>query len=183
MIPNVQLAIPTLETERLTLRPFREDDVAAFFELSQDPDVVRYVGDRKVPTLQEAWRGVAAWIGHWALRGYGQWAIEERGSGRLIGRAGIINPADWPGPEVGYLLGRAWWGHGYATEAARAAMDWGFREIGFDELISLIDPANRASIAVATRLGETLRDEIELWGHSVRRYAITRQAWQAQVAE
>jgi RimJ/RimL family protein N-acetyltransferase len=179
----VQLAIPTLETDRLSLRAFREADVAPFFELSQDPDVVRYVGERTVPTLQETWRAVAAWLGHWALRGYGQWAIEERDSGRLIGRAGIINPADWPGPEVGYLLGRAWWGHGYATEAARAAMSWGFRELGFEELISLIDPANAASIAVATRLGETLRDEIELWGHRVLRYAVTREAWQTQVAQ
>lgn len=65
-----------------------------------------------------------------------------------------LNPADWPGPEVGYLLGRDWWDHGYATEAARAAMDRGFEQVGFDELISLIDPANTASIAVATRLGE-----------------------------
>lgn len=178
----MQLATPTLETERLTLRPFREDNATALVELSQDPDVMRYVGDRRVPTLQEAWRAIAGWIGHWALRGYGQWAIAERSSGHLIGRAGIINPADWPGAEVGYLLGRAWWGHGYA-EAARAAMDWGFREIGFDELISLIDPANAASIAVATRLGETLRDEVELCGHRVQRYAITRQTWQTQVAE
>lgn len=175
-------AIPILETERLTLRSFREDDVQALFELSQDPDVVRYVGDRRVPTLQETWRAVAGWLGHWTLRDYGQWAVEERAGGRFIGRAGIINPVDWPGPEVGYLLGRDWWGHGYATEAAQATMDWGFREIGFDELISLIDPANAASIAVATRLGETLRDEIDLWGYRVRRYAITRQAWQTSVA-
>jgi len=182
MIPVVLLAIPTLETARLTLRPFREADATPLFELSQDPEVMRYVGDRRVPTLQESWRAIAGWLGHWALRGYGQWAIEERASGLLVGRAGIINPAEWPGPEVGYLLGRSWWGQGYATEAARAAMEWGFREVGFDELISLIDPDNTASIAVATRLGETLRDEIELWGHRVRRYAITRQTWQTQVA-
>jgi len=182
MIPVVLLAIPTLETARLTLRPFREADATPLFELSQDPEVMRYVGDRRVPTLQESWRAIAGWLGHWALRGYGQWAIEERASGRLVGRAGIINPAEWPGPEVGYLLGRSWWGQGYATEAARAAMEWGFREVGFDELISLIDPDNTASIAVAARLGETLRDEIELWGHRVRRYAITRQTWQTQVA-
>jgi RimJ/RimL family protein N-acetyltransferase len=173
----VQLAIPTLETERLTLRPFREDDVQAFFELSQDPDVVRYVGDRRVPTLQETWRAVAGWLGHWALRGYGQWAIEERASGRLIGRAGIINPVDWPGPEVGYLLGRDWWGHGYATEAARAAMDWGFEQLGFTDLLSLIDPANKASIAVATRLGESLRGDTDLWGNRVLIYGISRADW------
>jgi RimJ/RimL family protein N-acetyltransferase len=175
----VQLAIPTLETERLTLRPFRDSDATALFELSQDADVMRYVGDRRVPTLQEAWRAVAGWIGHWALRGYGQWAIEERATGRFIGRAGIINPADWPGPEVGYLLGRPWWGRGYATEAARAAMDWGFREIGFDDLISLIDPKNHASIAVATRLGETRRGETEVMGHRVLVYGIGRAEWAA----
>jgi RimJ/RimL family protein N-acetyltransferase len=175
----VQLAIPTLETERLTLRPFRETDATALFELSQDPDVMRYVGDRRVPTHQEAWRAIAGWIGHWALRGYGQWAVEERASGDLIGRAGIINPADWPGPEVGYLLGRAWWGRGYATEAARAAMDWGFREIDFAELLSLIDPANQASIAVATRIGESLRGETDLMGNRVLVYGITRADWAA----
>lgn len=179
MIPDVHLAIPTLETERLTLRPFREDDVGPFFELSQDPDVVRYVGDRRVPNLQEAWRAVAGWLGHWAMRGYGQWAIEERASGRLIGRAGIINPVEWPGAEVGYLLGRAWWGHGYATEAALAAMDWGFREIGFSDLISLIDPDNLASIAVAARLGESLRGEAEVMGHRVQLYGISRAEWTA----
>lgn len=175
----MQLVIPTIETERLTLRPFREADATALFELSQHPEVVRYVGDRRLPTVQEAWRAVAGWIGHWALRGYGQWAIEERASGSFIGRAGIINPADWPGAEVGYLLGRPWWGRGYATEAARTAMDWGFREIGFPDLLSLIDPDNLASIAVATRLGESLRGQTDLMGNRVLVYGITRAEWAA----
>ncbi len=182
MIPVVELPIPTIETERLTLRAFREADATALFELSQDPDVMRYVGDRRVPTLQESWRAVAGWLGHWAIRGYGQWAIEERASGQFIGRAGIINPVDWPGPEVGYLLGKAWWGHGYATEAARAAMDWGFEQVGFSELISLIFPENVRSIAVATRLGESLRGDTVLWGNAVRVYGITRAEWEARRA-
>jgi RimJ/RimL family protein N-acetyltransferase len=173
------MAIPTLETERLTLRAFRESDATALHELSQDPEVMRYVGDRRVPTLQESWRAIAGWLGHWAMRGYGQWAIEERSSGRLIGRAGIINPVDWPGPEVGYVLGKAWWGRGYATEAAQAAVDWGFEQIGFDDLLSLIDPANQASIAVATRLGESLRGETDLWGNAVLIYGISRAEWEA----
>lgn len=178
----MQIAIPTVETERLSLRPFREDDVSALWELSQDPDVIRFIGDRRAPTLQESWRAVAGWIGHWAMRGYGQWAIEERGSGRFIGRAGIINPAEWPGPEVGYMLGREWWGHGFATEAAGAAMSWGFRELGFDDLISLIDPQNHPSIAVATRLGETLRGETTLLGIPVLVYGISRGEWEAAQA-
>lgn len=178
----MHLAIPTLDTERLTLRPLREDDVRAFFELSQDPEVFRFVGDRRAPTLQEAWRAVAGWIGHWAMRGYGQWAIEEPKSGRFIGRAGIINPVDWPGPEVGYVLGRAYWGRGYATEAAGAAMSWGFEQIGFDDLISLIDPDNAASIRVATRLGEALRGETDLLGHRLLVFGISRADWQARQA-
>ena len=178
----MDLGIPTIETQRLSLRPFREADVPALFDLLQDPDVVRYVGDRRVPTLQESWRSVAGWLGHWAMRGYGQWAVEERGRGRLIGRAGIINPAEWPGPEVGYLLGREWWGHGYATEAANAAMDWGFREIGFEELISLIDPENHRSIAVATRLGESLRGETTLLVTPVLTYGLSRGDWEARQA-
>jgi RimJ/RimL family protein N-acetyltransferase len=180
MIPVVHLEIPTLETERLTLRPFRENDLTRFFELLQDPDVVRFVGDRQSPTLQETWRAIAGWIGHWALRDYGQWAIEERASGRIIGRAGIINPAEWPGPEVGYLLGRAWWGRGFATEAAGAAMDWGFEQIGFSDLLSLIDPDNHPSIAVASRLGESLRGEVDLLGHRVLVYGISRGEWAAR---
>ena len=180
MIPVVHLEIPTLETERLTLRPFRENDLTRFFELLQDPDVVRFVGDRRSPTLQETWRAIAGGIGHWALRGYGQWAIEERISGRIIGRTGIINPAEWPGPEVGYLLGRTWCGRGFATEAAGAAMDWGFEQIGFPDLLSLIDPDNHPSIAVATRLGESLRGEVDLLGHRVLIYGISRAEWAAR---
>jgi RimJ/RimL family protein N-acetyltransferase len=173
----MEMDYPVLETERLLLRPFREADVEPLFALMQDPDVVRYVGDRRIPTRQEVWRSVAGWIGHWALRGYGLWAIEERASGELIGRAGLINPMDWPGPEVGYLLGRNWWGHGYATEAAQTAMDWGFEHIGFDRLISLIDPANAPSIAVALRLGETHDGEVDLWGNRVLVFGIDRDRW------
>jgi [ribosomal protein S5]-alanine N-acetyltransferase len=175
----MEIDYPTLETERLLLRPFSEADVEPLFALMQDADVMRYVGDRRVPTLQETWRSVSSWIGHWALRGYGQWAIEEHGSGDVIGRAGLINPVDWPGAEVGYLLGRRWWGRGYATDAAGAAMSWGFRTIGFDRLISLIDPANAPSIAVAVRLGETLQGETELWGNRVLVYGIDRDEWRA----
>jgi RimJ/RimL family protein N-acetyltransferase len=171
-------SIPTLQTERLTLRALSEADVEPLYRLMQDPDVMRYVGDRRVPTLPETWRAVAGWLGHWTLRGYGLWAIQERKSGAVIGRAGIINPEGWPGAEVGYLLGRPWWGRGYATEAARAAMDWGFTAIGFDRLLSLIDPDNAASIRVAERLGETLAGDAEVFGYRVLVYGIDRTEWE-----
>jgi RimJ/RimL family protein N-acetyltransferase len=175
----MEMRVPTLTTERLLLRPFIEDDVAPLHALMQDADVMRYVGDRRVPTLQETWRAVAGWIGHWALRGYGLWAVVERDTGEVIGRAGLINPIDWPGPEVGYLLGKRWWGRGYATEAAAAAMAWGFTTIGFERLISLIDPANAPSIAVAERLGETLLGETGLLGNRVLIFGIDRATWES----
>jgi RimJ/RimL family protein N-acetyltransferase len=171
------IEIPTIDTERLRLRSFREADTEPLCALLNDPDVVRYIGDRTIPNLQECWRAIAGWLGHWALRGYGQWAVEERESGALVGRIGLINPVGWPGPEIAYTLGKAWWGRGYATEGAKAVLDWAFEQRDFEELISLIDPANTASISVATRIGERHRGETELWGHRVLVYAITRDEW------
>lgn len=176
----MELAIPTLDTERLRLRPWREEDHLALHELMQDDDVVRFINDGRRPTLAEAWRMVSGWVGHWALRGYGAWAAEERTSGQLVGRIGFINPVGWPGLELGYMLGKPFWGRGYATEGGRAALTWGFGERGFDRVISLIDPANTPSIAVATRLGETRAGEAELLGHQLRVYAIDRPTWEAQ---
>ena len=176
-------AIPTLETERLILRPFREADAAAFCGLMQDPDVVRFIGDGLVPSAEDCWRAVAGWLGHWMLRGYGPWAVTDRQTGAFMGRAGIHFPEGWPGPELGYTFGKTFWGHGYATEAARAARDWAFTERDFPELISLIDPMNTASIGVATRVGETLRGPGELRGHPLLVYAITLAEWEVEQAK
>lgn len=175
----MELEIPTIATERLLLRPFREEDVEPLCALMQDPEVVRFIGDRQVPTLETCWRSVAQWLGHWVLRGHGHWAAELRETGELIGRIGVHNPAQWPGVEVAYTLGRAYWGHGYATEGARAAIDWAFRSTALPTLISLIDPANVASIAVARRIGETPRGETTVHGHRVLVYGIDRAAWEA----
>jgi RimJ/RimL family protein N-acetyltransferase len=171
--------IPTLETERLILRPFREADADVFCELMQDPDVVRFIGDRRTPSEEDCWRAVAGWLGHWVMRSYGPWAVEERTSGAFMGRAGVHFPATWPGPELAYAFGKPFWGRGYATEAVRAARDWAFTERDFPELISLIDPLNVASVGVATRVGETHRGETTLREHRVLVYAINRGEWEA----
>jgi RimJ/RimL family protein N-acetyltransferase len=176
------LGIPTLETARLVLRPFREEDAATFCELLQDPDVVRYIGDGTIPSPDDCWRAVAAWLGHWALRGYGPWAITDRTSGGFMGRVGIHFPYGWPQPELAYTLGKPYWGRGYATEACRAALDWAFTERDFPALVSYIYPANTASIRVATKVGETPRGTASLRGKEVLRYAITRAEWEAQRA-
>src|ERR687887_272892 len=154
----------TLETDRLTLRMLRESDLDAYAEMCADPEVMRYLGDGQPLARPMAWRNLAMMVGHWSLRGYGLWAVQERSSGVLVGRVGFWNPEGWPGFELGWMLRRAFWGRGYATEAARAALRFAFGQLGVPQVISLIRPGNAASIRVARRLGEHLDGSIELIG-------------------
>jgi RimJ/RimL family protein N-acetyltransferase len=170
----------TLETERLTLRMFRESDTEAYAEMLADPEVMRYIGDGQPLSRPFAWRNLALIVGHWQLRGYGLWAAEERASGQLVGRVGCWQPEGWPGFEVGWLLRRASWGRGYATEGARAALDFAFTQLGRPEVISLIQADNAASIRVAERIGERLRGQVELMGRTASVYRITRAEWEAR---
>lgn len=162
-----------LETERLVMRMWRESDFDEYAELCADPEVMRFLGG-KVFDRTEAWRQMASMIGHWYLRGYGIWAVEEKESGRLAGRIGCINPEGWPGFEVGWTLRREFWGKGYATEAARRALEYGFHELDRPHIISLIHPENRASIRVAERLGETLEGNARVFDTDVLVYGIDR---------
>jgi RimJ/RimL family protein N-acetyltransferase len=168
------IPIPTLTTERLILRAFRDDDLDAYAEICADPEVMRYLGDGKTLSRAEAWRQMAFIVGHWQLRGFGLWALEETESGRFIGRAGLLQPEGWPGFEVGWTLGRASWGKGYATEAAREALRYAFEVLDRDHVISLIRPDNHPSIRVAERLGEQLEGEVEFFGGPTLIYGLHR---------
>ena len=167
----------SLETERLILRMFREDDLDSYAAMCADPDVMRYLGDGKALTRSEAWRQMALILGHWRLRGFGLWAVEERTTGALLGRIGFFQPEGWPGFELGWMLRRASWGRGYATEGARRALAHAFTVMNRDHLISLIRPANRASVRVAERLGQSLESRTDLYGQEVLVYGIGRAAW------
>jgi RimJ/RimL family protein N-acetyltransferase len=166
--------VPLLGTHRLVLRSFEASDVETYARICADPETMRHIGDGRVLDLVGAWRAVALMLGHWQLRGYGIWAVEERATGELVGRVGLHRPEGWPGLEVGWLLARSRWGRGYATEAAAAAVDHAWHGLGAEHLISLIDPANDRSIRVAERLGERLEGELELSGRRTLVYGLTR---------
>src|SRR5215472_5303191 len=99
-------AVPLLDTPRLRLRPPAESDFNDYASLCADAEVMRYVGDRGPLSREDAWRQLAMLIGHWALRGYGMWVVEELGSGAFVGRVGLHNPEGWPEREVGWALAR-----------------------------------------------------------------------------
>lgn len=152
-----------LETERLRLRMLCEADLDAVAAMHADPEVARYLSQNGQPmTRHHAWRTMAAVLGHWQLRGYGAWAIEEKASGQLVGRGGLWRPEGWPDLEVGWTLARAAWGKGYATEMAKAAMTQARERLGARHIVSVILPDNARSIRVAERLGERFEGIFEL---------------------
>jgi RimJ/RimL family protein N-acetyltransferase len=170
------MIIPKLKTERLILREFVETDLDAYAEMCADPEVMRYIGGKPL-SRAEAWRNMAMVVGHWYLRGYGLWAVEERSSGETIGRIGCWEPEGWPGLEVGWTLRRAFWGRGYATEAAKASVDYGFQNLAQSQIISLIDPNNHPSQRVAQRLGAKIISTTPLFDRDVLVYGINREDW------
>lgn len=173
------MEIPQLETERLILRAFQETDFDAYAQMCGDAEVMRYIALGKPLSRDESWRNMAMIVGHWRLRGYGMWAVEERQSGEMIGRIGCWRPAGWVGFEVGWTLRRAYWGRGLATEGAKAAMEYAFDVLQQPHIISLIRPQNAASIRVAEKLGEKAAGKIELMGDEAVIYSISREDWKA----
>jgi RimJ/RimL family protein N-acetyltransferase len=162
-----------LRTERLLLRPVRDDDVDAFVEMAADPQVMPWVGDE--PGGRElAAELVARWGRRWEANGVGPFAVLLEDV--VIGRAGLLvwDRRTWETSsyaaagehavaEVGWALSSRYWGKGYATEAALAVREWAYRERGVDRLISLIDPKNVRSIRVAVKLGCEPEELVRLW--------------------
>ena len=156
--------IPQLTTERLQLRGFRPDDFERYAEIMADPDVSRHLMDGRPLTRVEAWRQLAMFAGHWVLRGYGLWAVEERVTGDFLGRIGCLNFEGFPAFEIAYTLGPWAWGKGFAREGAAAALCYARETLGRKEITSIIRPANAASIRVATSLGGVPSESVEFFG-------------------
>ena len=121
--------------------------------IHQDPDVMRYLGSGVAGDISVAWRNVAMMIGHWHMRGYGPWIVVAKEGGEILGRVGPWNVEGGPGVELGWMIRRSAWGHGFATEAARRALEWGWEHVPTGRIISVIRAANGPSIRIADKLG------------------------------
>lgn len=164
---------PELTTERLHLRMLLESDFEEYAAIHTDPEVTRFTARTHLSRM-DAWRHLAMIVGHWHLRGFGMWGVFEKETGRLVGRVGFHQPDGWPDFELGWTMGRASWGKGYAPEAAKRCLDYAFEEMGRDHVISLIDPLNVASIRVAEKIGETVEGEHQLDEHRLLVYGARR---------
>ena len=160
-----------LETPRLTLRQFVESDLDALAAMYADAETMRFLGAGGTANRQETWRAIASMLGHWLLRGYGMWAVEERASGAVVGRVGFIDPEGWPGFELGWMIDRSRWGRGYAPEAAAVALRFAREVLRKERVISLIRPANAASIRVAEKIGLRRDGSLQLFEQEALVYA------------
>jgi len=169
----------SLETERLRLRPVAPGDVEELVRLHDDPEVAKYMGVRDRGWYE--WR-IEASLEEWAERGHGFVVVLDGESGRFLGRTGLKFWTEFGETELGWVLRPEARGHGYATEAARAVLDWGFENLDVPYVTAMIRPANDASVAVAERLGMEPGRRDELNGDPLVVYSIDREAWERRRA-
>ena len=153
------MQIPVLETERLVLRQFREaTDFAPYANFYASDLTKHYGGPLDRPA---AWRAAAAMMGHWIIRGYGAWAVEEKSSGDFCGIVGLWFPERWPEREITWAIVEHKQGKGIAAEAAIRSRAYALDTLGWDSVFSCISAKNIASIGLAEKLGATLDRKIE----------------------
>ncbi len=171
----------TLETERLWLRRLEEADLDFHYKrVFADPDVMRTLrGGVPLSRAEFEGRVRASFFEHWTRHGFGPWVVERKADARLIGHCGLRYWPDSSDVELFYAIERAAWGHGFATEAASASVDAGFRALDLEHISACVTPDNPASIRVLEKLGMRRGDECDLKGMRVVMYTMHRSEWHA----
>ena len=168
--------IPNLKTERLLLRAFENDDLDPFAAMVSDLEVMqRATYDGTTMTRTQAWNWLCMMLGHWHMRGYGIWGIEESSTGELIGRIGL-QFLDWfEDVELVWMLAKSAWGKGFASEGARAVIDYGLTKLTLPRIAAVIRTENEPSIRLAERLGMEMEKEVERQGILFYQYVIKKK--------
>jgi RimJ/RimL family protein N-acetyltransferase len=165
-----------IQTQRLILRRVTTNDLDEMVQFMAAPEIAQFLGTF---TRDEADTWLAEVNHSWTELGYGRLAITDRRTGRLLGRTGLRRFPELDATELGWTLRRDAWGHGYATEAAKACANWAFVQRGIDKLISLIEHGNRRSVLLANRLGMRVTGHIVMWERPMLVHTLTREAWDA----
>jgi ribosomal-protein-alanine N-acetyltransferase len=162
-----------LETDRLLLREYVEDDAESFFKLNTDPEVVRFVPDKPLLNVEQARQTLIDHpIADYRRYGFGRGACILKSTGEQIGFAGLKYLDELGEVDVAYRLLPAHWGQGLATEVALASVRYGFTALGLKRIIGLVMPKNIASVRVLEKTGLRYSGTVALWGHTFSRYVI-----------
>lgn len=170
--------IPTIPTPHLSLRPWAAEDAPALLAILQEPGIFQYFPPSPPPTLEKAGRYIAHQLKHWSERGCGHWAVVTRDDGALVGWNGLEYLPEVDEVEVAYLLSERVRGRGYATEAAQAAVEFGFGTCRLPVIIGLVHSENIPSVRVLQKCGLVFSDPITLWGADMHRYRISRSDYE-----
>ena len=174
-----------IETSRLVLRRPLPGDVEPLAEINADPEVMKYIGDGRVRSFEETAEGISRAIRQWDEHGYGIFSVDRRDTGEFIGWVALAVPSFLPevlpAIEIGWRLARRHWGQGFATEAAREVLRFGFESCGFDSILSIRDVGNDASRRVMEKLGLhfDFQTTVPSHGQPVAVHSITRAEFDA----
>ena len=168
------MAIPALATPRLILRAFAKEDVDPMHQILGGEGVLRYFPPTDPPSRDRVQRMILGILRHWDEHGYGLWAVESRSDGELMGRCGLQHLAELDEVEVDFILGRAFWGQGLGTEAARASVRYGFEKLALARVVGIAHVENKASQRVLEKVGMALVERQEFFGIPCYRYAVER---------
>ena len=162
-----------LETERLQLREITAADAPVMYELNRDPEVIQYTGDEAFESIAETETFIRNYQDY-ARNGYGRWAVVRKEDGATLGWCGLKYLPESGETDIGYRFFKKYWGQGYATEAAKACLEFGFNKLGLEAIVARAMHANLASINVMKKLGMTYRNEVTCEAHPAVCYQITK---------
>jgi ribosomal-protein-alanine N-acetyltransferase len=168
---------PIVNTKRLILRAFTEADVDPMHRILNGEGVLRYFPPTDPPAHERVQRMISGLLKHWEERGYGLWAVQSQASGELIGRCGLQFLPDTGEVEVDFIFGREFWGQGFATEAARASLQYGFDELGLERVVGIAHVENKASQRVLEKLGMRRVERKQFFGIDCYLYAVERPSY------
>jgi ribosomal-protein-alanine N-acetyltransferase len=166
-----------ITTERLRLRHFRKEDIKTYAEMMGDDEIARWFPKGVGYTYEEAQKSFNNFLSHWKKYGFGLWAITRRESPCLIGRCGLNYISETSEVEIDFVLASRYWKKGYATEAAKASLHYGFKILSLDRIIALAKPENSASLRVIKKIGMRYIRNAEYWNIICTKYEILREEY------
>jgi len=161
-----------IKTDRIIMRQFRPDDREVLHRITHEPDIMKYFPSRSAWPIDKVDRYFSYQSAHWQRFRYGHWALTMIKGGRFFGWCGLEFLPDTEETEVGFMLSKKFWGNGYATESATAAVKFGMDQIGLKEIIGLAHPENKSSQRVLEKSGLSLKRRASYFGMEMLRYAI-----------